>query len=45
MRPSSDAVISNKSSTDRDLVVVVDTGGTKTAAWLVDAKDPSTIAC
>lgn len=38
MPPASDASISNTSSPDRDLVAVVDTGGTKTAAWLVDSK-------
>ncbi len=41
MQPASDAVISKSTSTDRDLIVVVDTGGTKTAARLVDAKGPS----
>ncbi|HEX4415534.1 MAG TPA: BadF/BadG/BcrA/BcrD ATPase family protein [Lacipirellulaceae bacterium] len=41
MGPASDASISNPSSPDRDLVVVVDTGGTKTAAWLVDSQSPT----
>jgi N-acetylglucosamine kinase-like BadF-type ATPase len=41
MRPASDAVISSPSSADHDLVIAVDTGGTKTAAWLVDSKDSS----
>jgi glucosamine kinase len=36
MPPASDAVLSNSSSPNRDLVVVVDTGGTKTAVWLVE---------
>jgi N-acetylglucosamine kinase-like BadF-type ATPase len=34
-------VISNPSTSDRDLIVVVDTGGSKTAAWLVDSNDAS----
>jgi glucosamine kinase len=38
MLPASDVVISNTNSSARNLVIAVDTGGTKTAAWLVDSK-------
>ncbi len=40
MPPASDTAPSNSESPRRDLILAVDTGGTKTAAWVVESTGP-----